>query len=75
MLIYHLGGLYKEGEQYCVLQTYVCGDQSHNQYEAEENAQSIGKQGANHLDEVIVLEKQTCYFPDHCSQQGGDDLN
>jgi hypothetical protein len=34
-----------------------------------------GKRGANHLDEVIVLEKQTCQFPDHCSQQGGDNLN
>jgi hypothetical protein len=58
--IYHLGDLYKDGEQYYALQTYVCGDQSHNQYETEENAQSNGKQGANHLDEVIVLEKQTC---------------
>ncbi len=53
---------------------YVCGDQSHNGYEAEENAQSNGKRGANHLDEVVVLEKQTCQFPDHCSQQGGDNF-
>jgi hypothetical protein len=73
--IYHPGDLYKEGEQYCALQTYVRGDQSHDRYEAEENAQSNGKQGANHLDELIVLEKQTCQFPDHCSRQGGDDLN
>ncbi len=71
MPIYNPGDLYKEGEQYCALQTYVCGDQSHNQYEAEENAQSNGKQEAYLLDEVIVLEKQTCGFPDHCSQQGG----
>jgi hypothetical protein len=41
----------------------------------EENAQSNGKQGANLLDEVVVLEKQTCQFPDHCSRQGGDKLN
>ncbi len=68
---YHPGDLYKEGEQYCALQTYVCGDQSHDQYEAEENAQSNGKQGANHWDEVVELEKQTCQFPDHCSRQGG----
>ncbi len=50
-----------------MLQTYVHGDQSHNQYEAEENTQSNGKQGAHHLDEVVILEKQTCQFPDHCS--------
>ncbi len=60
MPIYHPGDLYKAGEQYCALQTYVRGDQSHDQYKAEENAQSNGKQGANHLDDVIVLEKQTC---------------
>ncbi len=41
--LYHPGDLYKEGEQYCALQTYICGDQSHDQYEAEENAQSNGK--------------------------------
>jgi hypothetical protein len=58
--IYHPGDLYKEGEQYFALQTYIHGDQSHNQYKAEENAQSNGKRGANHLDEVMVLEKQTC---------------
>ncbi len=75
MPIYHPGDLYKEVEQYCALQTYVCGDQSHDQYEAEENAQLNGKQGANHLDEVVILEKQTCRFPDHCSAQGGGDLN
>ncbi len=75
MPIYHPGDLYKIGEQYCALQTYVCGDQSHAQYEAEENAQSNSKQGANLPDEVIVLEEQTCQYPDHCSQQGGDDLN
>ncbi len=74
MQIYHPGDLYKEGEQYCVLQTYVCSDQSHDQYEAEENAQSNNKQGANHWDEVLILEKQTCRFPDHCSQQGGDNI-
>jgi hypothetical protein len=50
----------KIGKQYCALQTYVRGDQSHDQYEAEENAQSNGKQGTNLLDEVVVLEKQTC---------------
>jgi hypothetical protein len=66
--IYHPGDLYKIGEQCCTLQTYVCGDQSHDQYEAEENAQSNGKGGANLLDEVVILEKQTCQFPDHCSQ-------
>jgi hypothetical protein len=38
--IHHPGDRYKEGEKYCVLQTYVCGDQSHDQYKAEENAQS-----------------------------------
>ncbi len=54
MPIYHPGELYKIGEQYCALQTYDCGDQSHDQYEAEENAQSNGKQGTNFLDEVIV---------------------
>ena len=75
MPIYHPGDLYKEGEQYCALQTYVRGDQSHDQYEAEENAQSNGKQGANYWDEVIVLEKQTCRFPDHCSRQGEDKLS
>ncbi len=75
MPIYHPGDLNKEDEQYCALQTYVCGDQLHNRYEAEENAQSNGKRGANHLDEVVVLEKQTCQFPDHCSRQGGDNLN
>jgi hypothetical protein len=48
--IYHPGVLYKEGEQYCALQTYVRGDQSQDQYEAEENTQSNGKQGRNHLD-------------------------
>ncbi len=48
---------------------------SHDQCEAEENAQSNGKQGANFLDEVVVLEKQTCQFSDHCSQQGEDNLN
>ncbi len=75
MPIYHPGDLYKEGEQYCALQTYVHGDQSHNKCEAEENAQSNGKQGANLLDEVVVLEKQTSQFPDHCSQHGSrDDL-
>jgi hypothetical protein len=58
--IYHPGDLYKEGEKYCALQTNVRGDQSHNQYEAEENTQSNGKQGANLLDEVVILEKQTC---------------
>jgi hypothetical protein len=58
--MYHPGDLYKIGEQYCALQTYVCSDQSYNQYEAEENAQSNGKQGANLLDEVVILEKQTC---------------
>jgi hypothetical protein len=73
--IYHPDDLYKEGGQYCALETYVRGDQSHDQYEAEENAQSNGKQGANLVDEVIVLEKQACQFPDHCSQQGGDNLN
>jgi hypothetical protein len=73
--IYYPGDLYKEGEQYCALPTYVRGDQSHDQYKAEENAQSNGKQGTNHLNEVIVLEKQTCQFPDHYSQQGGDNLN
>ncbi len=57
--LYHPGDLYKVGEQYCVLQTYVCVDQSHNGYEAEENAQSNSKRGTNLLDEVIVLEKQT----------------
>jgi hypothetical protein len=51
--IYHPGDLYKEGVQYCALKTYVCGDQSHNQYETEENAQSNNKQGANLLDEVV----------------------
>ncbi len=75
MPINHPGDLYKEGEKYCALQTYVRGDQSQDQYEAEENAQSNDKQGTNHLDEVIVLEKQTCQIPDHCSLQGGDDLN
>ncbi len=75
MLIYHPGDLYKIGEQYCALQTYVRGDQPHNQYEVEENTQSNGKQGANLLDEVVILEKQTRQFPDHCSRQGGDDLN
>jgi hypothetical protein len=60
MPIYHPGDLYKIGEQYCALQTYVGGDQSHDQYEAEENAQSNGKQGANLPDEVVELEKQTC---------------
>ncbi len=60
MPTYHPGDLYKEGEQYCALHPYVCGDQSHNQYEAEENAQLNGKQGTNLLDEVIVLENQTC---------------
>jgi hypothetical protein len=69
--MYHPGDLYKKGEQYCALQTYVHGDQSQDQYEAEENAQSNGKRGANHLDEVVVLEKQTFQFSDHCSQQGG----
>ncbi len=62
MLIYHPGDLYKEGEQYCALQTYVRGDQSHNQYEAEEYAQSNGKQGANHLDEVVVLKSRHVNF-------------
>ncbi len=38
-----------------MLETYVYGDQSHDQYEEEENAQSNNKQGANLLDEVIVL--------------------
>ena len=71
MQIYHPGDLYKEGEQYCALQAYVRGDQSNVQYEAEENTQSNGKQGANHWDEVIVLEKQTCQFPNHCSRWGG----
>ncbi len=71
MQLYHPSDLYKEIEQYCALQTYVRGDQSHNQYEAEENAQSNGKRGANQWDEVVVLEKQTCQFPDHCSQRGG----
>ena len=74
MSTYHPDDLYKIGEQYCALQTYAHGDQSHNQYEAEENAQSNSKQGANHWDEVIILEKQTCQFPDHCSQQRGDNL-
>ncbi len=60
MPIYHPGDLYKVGEQYRALQTYACSDQSHNQYEAEENTQSSGKQGTNLLDEVVVLEKQTC---------------
>jgi hypothetical protein len=69
--IYHPGDLYKIGKQYCALKAYVHGDQSHNQYEAEENPQSNGKLGTNLLDEVVVLEKQTCQFPDHCSQQGG----
>jgi hypothetical protein len=73
--MYHPGTLYKIGEQYYALQTYVHGDQSHNGYEAEENAQSNGKQGANLLDEVIELEKQTYQFPDYCSQQEGDNLN
>jgi hypothetical protein len=41
--IYHPRVLYKIGAQYCALQTYVHGDQSHNQYEAEENDQSNGK--------------------------------
>jgi hypothetical protein len=54
---------------------FVRNDQSHNQYEADKNAQSNGKRGANLLDEVIVLEKQTCQFPDHRRRQGGDDLN
>ncbi len=40
-----------------MLQTYVHGDQSHYQYEAEEEAQSNGKQGANLLDEVVVFGK------------------
>ncbi len=71
MPIYHPGDLFKVGEEYCALQTYVCGVQSHNQYEAEENTQSNGKQGANLLDEVVVLENQTCQFPDHCSDRGG----
>jgi hypothetical protein len=61
----------KIGEQYCAFQTYVCADQSHNRYEAEENAPSNSKQGANLLDEVLILEKQTCQFPDHCSRQAG----
>ncbi len=74
MQIYHPGDLYKEGEQYCALQSYVRGDQSHDQYEAEKNAQSNGKRGTNHWDEVIVLEKQTCQFSDHCSRHGGDNL-
>jgi hypothetical protein len=73
--IYCPGDLYKIGEQYCAIQTYVHGDQSHNQYEAEENAQSNGKQRAIFLDEVVILETQTSPFPDHCSQQGGDVLN
>ncbi len=60
MPIYHPGDLCKVGDQYCALQTYVHGDQSHKQYEAEENARSNGKQGANLLDEVVKLEKQTC---------------
>jgi hypothetical protein len=41
--IYHPGDLDKIGEQYCALQTCVHGDQSHNQYEAEENSQSNDK--------------------------------
>jgi hypothetical protein len=60
VLIYHPGDLYKIAEQYCALQIYARGDQSHNQYEAEENAQSNGRQRANLLDEVIVLEMQAC---------------
>ncbi len=75
MPIYHPGDLYKVGEQYCALQPNVHGDQSHDCYEAEENAQSNGKQGANLLDEVVISEKQICRFPDHCSQQGEDNLN
>ncbi len=75
MPIYYPGDLHKIGEQYCALQTYVCGDQSHNQYEAEENTQSNGKQCANLLDELVILEMQTCQFPYLCSQQGGDNLN
>ncbi len=67
MPIHHPGDHYKEGEQYCVLQIYFRGDQSQDQYEVEENTQSNVKQGANLLDEVVVLEKQTCQFPDHCS--------
>jgi hypothetical protein len=30
---------------------------NHTIDEAEENAQSNGKQGANHLDEVVILDK------------------
>ncbi len=67
MPIYHPGDLYKIGERYIVLQTYVHGDQSWDQYEAEENAQSNGKQCANLLDGVIVLEMQTFQFSDHCN--------
>jgi hypothetical protein len=69
--IYHPGDLYKESEQYCALQTYVCGDQSHYQHDAEENAQSNGKQGANHLDEVIILEKQHGNVPTIAVDRGG----
>jgi hypothetical protein len=69
--IHHPGDLYKEGEQYCALQTYVRGDQSHNQYEAEENAQSNGKQGTNNWDEVVVLKKQTFDFPTIAVNRGG----
>ncbi len=58
--IYHESDLYKTDEQYCALQTYVCGDWSHNQYKAGENAQLKGRQGTNLLAEVIVLETQTC---------------
>ncbi len=58
--MYHPGDLYKIGEQCCALQTYVHGDQSHDQYEAKENAQSDGRQRANLLNEVIVLEMQAC---------------
>jgi hypothetical protein len=70
--IYHPGDLYKEGEHYCALQTYVHSDQSHDQYEAEENPKSNGKQGTYHWDEVLILEKQTCQLTDHCNQQEGD---
>ncbi len=75
MSIYHPGDHYKIGEQYCALQTYVRGDPLLDQYEAEENAQSNGKQGMNLMDEVVVVEKQTCRFPDHFIQQWADDLN
>ena len=72
MPIYHPGDLYKIGEQYCALQTNICADQSHNQCDAEENAQSNSKQGANHWDEVIVLESRCVNFPTIAVDGGGE---